>query len=208
MEAFFLLKAQMEQLSTSQRACSVSMEQTTSVASCLIFSIASKSKLFHFRTKSNSMWYLNRFLACPVIPRFSNRRYQLLEVKRGRALCPLQVPLSVAQLRLLLCAARSLPIHHSLPIICKSHVVSYLLPFVVANIGVVAESDPKVKCLFYLPNFSWITNLHSILFNSYLRMLYKSLSSSEFCCLTSPRFAWLTFCRPKKEETYLMKTLV
>ncbi|XP_046440285.1 E3 ubiquitin-protein ligase MYCBP2-like isoform X2 [Daphnia pulex] len=43
----------------------------------------------------------------------------------------------------LLCAARSLPIHHSLPIICKSHVVSYLLPFVVANIGVVAESDPK-----------------------------------------------------------------
>lgn len=98
MEAFFLLKAQMEQLSTSQRACSVSMEQTTSVASCLIFSIASKSKLFHFRTKSNSMCYLNRFLACPAIPRFSNRRYQLLEVKRGRALCPLQVPLSVAQL--------------------------------------------------------------------------------------------------------------
>lgn len=49
----------------------------------------------------------------------------------------------------LLCAARSLPIHHSLPIICKSHVVSYLLPFVVANIGVVAESDPKVKSLFF-----------------------------------------------------------
>ncbi|KAK4016037.1 hypothetical protein OUZ56_031000 [Daphnia magna] len=43
----------------------------------------------------------------------------------------------------LLCAARALPIHHSLPVICKSHVVSYLLPFVVANIGVVAESDPK-----------------------------------------------------------------
>ncbi len=54
----------------------------------------------------------------------------------------------------LLCAARSLPIHHSLPIICKSHVVSYLLPFVVANIGVVAESDPKVKSLFLLLNIS------------------------------------------------------
>ena len=44
----------------------------------------------------------------------------------------------------LLSAARSLSTHHSLPVICKSHVVSYLLPFVVANIGVVAESDPKV----------------------------------------------------------------
>lgn len=47
----------------------------------------------------------------------------------------------------LLSAARALSIHHSLPVICKSHVVSYLLPFVVANVAVVAESDPKVKLI-------------------------------------------------------------
>lgn len=45
----------------------------------------------------------------------------------------------------LLSAARSLPIHNSLPIICKSHVVSYLLPFVIAHISVMVESDPKVS---------------------------------------------------------------
>ena len=44
----------------------------------------------------------------------------------------------------LLAVARSLPIQHCLPIISKSHVISYLLPYVVANIGVVAESDSKV----------------------------------------------------------------
>jgi len=45
----------------------------------------------------------------------------------------------------LLSAARSLPVHRSLPIVTKSCVISYLLPFVVANVGVVAESDPKVN---------------------------------------------------------------
>jgi hypothetical protein len=44
----------------------------------------------------------------------------------------------------LLSVARSLPIQHSLPIINKSHIISYLLPYVVANVGFVVESDTKV----------------------------------------------------------------
>lgn len=56
----------------------------------------------------------------------------------------------------LLSTARSLPVHHSLPIIAKSHIVSYLLPFVVANIGVVAESDPRVRHMSF--SLLWSTD--------------------------------------------------
>ena len=52
----------------------------------------------------------------------------------------------------LLSVARALPVHQSLPIVAKSHIVSYLLPFVVANIGVVAESDPRVSRHFRFIN--------------------------------------------------------
>ena len=45
----------------------------------------------------------------------------------------------------LLSSARKLPIQQSLPIISSSHVVSHLLPFMLASVGPVAESDPKVR---------------------------------------------------------------
>lgn len=47
----------------------------------------------------------------------------------------------------LLSSARWIPIQQSLPVISTSHVVSHLLPFILASVGPVAESDPKASTL-------------------------------------------------------------
>lgn len=153
-EVFFLLKARMEPLSTSQLACLVSMERITSVASCLTFSIASESAFCYLRI--NSQFYVCFFHLILSIPSNSEVQQSSLSAIGNQARKSIMsITSSIVRCTSdLLCAARSLPIHHSLPIICKSHVVSYLLPFVVANIGVVAESDPKVNPRFFQLNIS------------------------------------------------------
>lgn len=148
MEAFSQQKGRTVPRSISRRVYSVLMEQITSVASYLIFSIASKCKLlwtWNFGLKIGFMGLHliysmpnNSEVQLPTLSAIgSQARKSLMSIASSIVRCTAD----------LLCAARALPIHHSLPVICKSHVVSYLLPFVVANIGVVAESDPKVKLI-------------------------------------------------------------
>ena len=98
----------------------------------------------------------------------------------------------------LLSIARSLPIQHSLPIIGKSHVISYLLPYVVANVGFVVESDTKVMkkrdhhtrgCFNTLKRTR--NNCKFVLF--ICRVPSRFWNSFESFCLTFRLSAWRTF---------------
>lgn len=69
----------------------------------------------------------------------------------------------------LLASARSQTIQHSLPIICESYFLSHLIPFALANIGIIAGSDPKVCHGFFI--YLWIRRIYNFYIQSSVQIL-------------------------------------